>query len=53
MKNLSERAANPITNLSQLQFENDVSSKNYGSKDSANTVLIKPLIGFMISNKFR
>lgn len=41
---LSQRASNPITNLSQLQFENDVSPKNYGSKDCANEILIKPLI---------
>ncbi len=41
---LSERASNPITNLSQLQCENDFSPKNYGSTDSSNKILIKPLI---------
>lgn len=41
---LSERASNPITNLSQLQFENDFSPKNYGSKDVSNSLTIKPLI---------
>jgi hypothetical protein len=43
---LSERASNPLTNLSQLQFENDFSPKNYGSHDSSNKILIKPLIAF-------
>ncbi len=41
---LSERASNPITNLSQLQFENDFSPKNYGTNDSFNKGLIKPII---------
>lgn len=41
---LSDRASNPITNLSQLQFENDFTSKNSGSKNCSNTLLIKPLI---------
>lgn len=41
---LSDRASNPITNLSQLQFENDFSPENYGTKDSANSLSIKPLI---------
>lgn len=44
METLSDRASNPITNLSQLQFENDISPNNYGTKDYANTLLIKPLI---------
>lgn len=43
---LSERASNPITNLSQLQLENDFTPKNYGSHDVSNKVLIKPLIAF-------
>lgn len=41
---LSERASNPITNLSQLQFENDFSPKNYGTPDSANLMQLKPVI---------
>lgn len=41
---LSERASNPITNLTQLQFENDFTPKNDGTKDCSNTVLIKPLL---------
>jgi len=41
---LSERASNPITNLSQFQLENDFSPKNFGSHDSANMISIKPLI---------
>lgn len=44
METLSERASNPITNLSQLQFENDYSPKNYGTKHSANEMYLKPLI---------
>jgi hypothetical protein len=43
---LSERASNPITNLSQLQFENNFSPTNDGSKDSANKVTVCPLIAF-------
>jgi len=49
---LSERASNPITNLTQLQFENDASPKNYGTKDWANTVLVKPIIALDRRNGF-
>lgn len=52
METLSERAANPITNLSQLQFENDVSPKNYGTKDHANQVTIKPLVALNKTKRF-
>jgi len=41
---LSEKASNPITTLTQLQTENDYSPTNYGSRDSSNTLLIKPII---------
>lgn len=41
---LSERASNPITNLTQLQFENDFTPKNYGSNDWSNEILVKPVI---------
>ena len=41
---LSNRASNPITNLSQLQLENDFSPRNYGSKDASNMLLLKPII---------
>lgn len=41
---LSERASNPITNLAQLQFENDYTPKNYGTRDSSNSLSIKPVI---------
>lgn len=41
---LSDRATNPITNLSQLQFENDYTPTNYGTKDSSNLLQVKPLI---------
>lgn len=49
---LSERASNPITNLSQLQLENDFSPRNYGSKDSSNKILLKPLIAFNRTDSF-
>lgn len=42
--NLSDEATNPITRLSQLQFENDYSFKNYGSDRDSNTFYVKPLI---------
>lgn len=41
---LSDRASNPITNLSQLQFENDFTYRNYGTHDSSNGFYVKPLI---------
>lgn len=41
---LSDRASNPITNLSQLQFENDFTAKNKGTKDPSNMLLVKPMI---------
>jgi hypothetical protein len=40
---ISEKATNPITNLSQMQFESDYSPKNYGSDDISNIVTIKSL----------
>lgn len=43
-RTLSERASNPITNLTQLQFENDVSPQNYGSDNFSNEAYYKPLI---------
>lgn len=46
METLSERATNPITNLSQLQLENDVTPKNYGTTEYANQLTIKPLVAF-------
>lgn len=42
--NLSDEATNPITHLSQLQFENDSAPKNYGTSGYSNTFYIKPLI---------
>lgn len=44
IQTLSEKATDPITNLSQLQFENDYSPANYGSSGSSNSLTIKPLI---------
>jgi hypothetical protein len=41
---LPERATNPITNLLQLQFENDVTFTNKGSPDASNVFYVKPLI---------
>lgn len=41
---LSDRASNPITNLSQLQLESDFSPKNYGTSGVANQATVKPLI---------
>jgi hypothetical protein len=52
MGTLSERASNPITNLSQLQLENDFSPRNYGSKESSNKILLKPLIAFNKTDSF-
>lgn len=49
---LSERASNPITNLSQLQFESDFSPKNYGSTGYANELTIKPLLALNKTEKF-
>lgn len=49
---LSDRASNPITNLSQLQFENDFSPRNYGSKNSSNILSIKPLIALNKTKAF-
>lgn len=49
---LSERASNPITNLSQLQFENDVSPKNYGTKAYANELTIRPIIALNRTENF-
>lgn len=49
---LSERASNPITNLSQLQTENDYSPSNYGSSQSSNKVIIKPLIALNKTERF-
>lgn len=45
-QSVSEQATNPITNLSQLQFESDYSPTNYGSNDASNVMTIKPLIAF-------
>lgn len=52
METLSERASNPITNLSQLQFENDYSPKNYGSNGAANQLTIKPIIALDKTDTF-
>lgn len=52
MQTLSERASNPITNLSQLQFENDISPQNYGTKEHENRFYIKPLIALNKSEAF-
>jgi hypothetical protein len=41
---LSERASNPITNLSQLQLESDYSPRNYGTDGDANELTIKPML---------
>lgn len=49
---LSERASNPITNLSQLQLENDYSPQNYGTHDAANKGLVKPVIALDRTNYF-
>jgi len=49
---LSERASNPITNLSQLQCENDFSPKNYGTKEISNKILLKPLIALAKTEVF-
>lgn len=43
---LSQRATDPITDLSQLQMENDFSPKNEGAHGTSNKLLIKPLIAF-------
>lgn len=52
MENLSDRASNPITDLTQLQTENDFTPKNYGSNDASNKILIKPLIAFNKTDSF-
>jgi hypothetical protein len=49
---LSDRASNPITNLSQLQFENDFSPENDGCKDNANQISIKPIIALNKTDGF-
>ncbi len=51
-QNLSERASNPITNLAQLQFENDYTPRNFGTSDSSNSVSIKPLIPISATDRF-
>lgn len=43
-ESISDRATNPITNMDQLQTENDFSPRNYGTSDSVNKILIKPLV---------
>ena len=43
-EHLALRAKNPLTNLLQLQFENDINFTNYGSSDSSNDFYIKPII---------
>lgn len=49
---LSERASNPITDLSQLQFESDFSPNNYGTKDVSNALTVKPLIALNKTDRF-
>lgn len=49
---LSDRASNPITNLSQLQFENDYTFRNYGTHSDSNQISIKPLIALNRTDSF-
>lgn len=49
---LSDRATNPLTNLTQIQFENDFSSLNAGSHKSSNLLTIKPIIAIHSSQRF-
>lgn len=49
---LSDRASNPITNLSQLQTETNYTLKNYGSSDPSNLITIKPLIALERGEQF-
>lgn len=48
---LSDEATNPITRLSQLQFENDYSYKNYGTNRDSNEFYIKPIIALERTEK--